>query len=78
MQNRFSILEKMHAEETMNDTDIVNEEGNASNNRSLSKDTQKKEQKKNKTTTIIIGDSIVKLVDGKQMHQSLQRSQTLW
>ena len=61
----------------MNDTDIINEEDNAGNNQLLSEGTQQKKQKKKKTTTMIVWDSIVKFVDGKQMHRSLQRSQNV-
>ena len=77
LHNRFSILETMHAEETMSDTDIINEEDNASNNRRSLEGTQQNKQKKKKATTMIIGDSIVTFVDGKQMHRSLQRSQNV-
>ena len=77
LHNRFSIMETMHAEETMNDTDIISEEDNAGNNQRLSEGTQQKKQKKKKTTTMIVGDSIVKFLDGKQMHRSLQRSQNV-
>ncbi len=73
--NRFSTLETMHAEETMSDVELINEEDNASNNQCLPESTQQK--KKKKSTTMIIGDSIVKFVDGKQMHRSLQRSQNV-
>ena len=74
LHNRFSILETMNAE---NDIEIINEEHNRSNSQSLSDGTPQKKQKKKKTTTMIIGDSIVKFVDGKQMHRSLQRSQNV-
>ena len=77
LHNRFSILETMNAVETINDIEIMSEEHNRSNSRSLLDGTPRKKQKKKVTTTMIIGDSIVKFVDGKQMHWSLQRSQNV-
>ncbi len=44
----------------------------------MSEGTQQKKEKKKRTTTMIIGDSIVKFVDGKQIHKSLQRSQNVF
>ena len=67
----------MNAKETINDIEIMSEEHNRSNSRSLLDGTPQKKQKKKKITTMIIGDSIVKFVDGKQMHRSLQRSQNV-
>ena len=67
----------MNAKETINDIEIMSEEHNRSNSRSLSDGTLQKKQKKKKITTMITGDSIVKFVDGKQMHRSLQRSQNV-
>ncbi len=61
----------------MSDVELINEEDNASNNQCLPESTQQKKNKKKKSTTMIIGDSIVKFVDGKEMHRSLQRSQNV-
>ena len=77
LQNRYSILETEVDEEPKNEMEISREENNGTDKRRLSENMQQKKQKKKKPMTMIIGDSIVKFVDGKQLHRSLQKSQSV-
>ena len=73
LQNIYSILETEIDEESSNEMEEGREENNGTDKRRLTENMQQKKQKK-KPMTMIIGDSIVKFIDGEQQHRSLQKN----
>ena len=76
LHNIYSILETEIDEESSNEMEEGREENNGTDKRRLSENMQQKKQKK-KPLKMIIGDSIVKFIDGKQLHRSLQKKSKL-